>query len=140
MPSGQPDVAISNRQDLPVDEDELARLARSTLSAEGAAESELSISFVTEREMAELNERYGGYSGPTDVLSFPLDDAGGAPRVLGDVVICPEYAARSNPDLAAELRMLLVHGILHLLGFDHEDEQDRAEMWARQERYVGIAG
>jgi len=138
MPSGQPDVAVSNRQDLPVEEDELARLARSTLLGEGVSEAELSVSLVTEREMAELHERYVGEAGPTDVLSFPLDEPGAGDRVLGDVVICPEYAATNNPDLAAELLLLLVHGILHLLGYEHEEERDRAEMWGRQERYSGV--
>ncbi|HMC36723.1 MAG TPA: rRNA maturation RNase YbeY, partial [Actinomycetota bacterium] len=55
-------------------------------------------------------------------------------------VICPEYAAANNADLEAELRLLLVHGILHLLGYDHEEESERAEMWARQERYSGGPG
>jgi probable rRNA maturation factor len=53
------------------------------------------------------------------------------------VVIAPEVAARNNPDVEAELRLLLVHGILHLLGHDHEDEAERAAMWERQERYTG---
>jgi probable rRNA maturation factor len=60
-------------------------------------------------------------------------------RLLGDVVIAPAVAARNNPaDPAAEVRLLLVHGILHLLGFDHEEETERAEMWALQERYSGV--
>jgi probable rRNA maturation factor len=138
MPSDQPDVPISDRQDLPVDVEPLARLARNTLRAEGLTSGELSVSFVTEREMAELNERYAGERGPTDVLSFPLDGPEGEVRVLGDVVICPAYAAANNPDLAAELRLLLVHGILHLLGYDHEDDAERARMWARQELYSGV--
>ncbi|HXF37151.1 MAG TPA: rRNA maturation RNase YbeY [Actinomycetota bacterium] len=53
-------------------------------------------------------------------------------------MIAPAYARRRNPDLAAELRLLLVHGVLHLLGYDHEGEEERAEMWARQERYSGV--
>jgi probable rRNA maturation factor len=79
--------------------------------------------------------------GPTDVLSFPLDDAveDGGTRVLGDVVIAPAVAERNNPaDPDGELRLLLVHGILHLLGYDHETDEERAEMWARQERYSGV--
>ena len=60
-------------------------------------------------------------------------------RVLGDVVICPAVAARNNPaDPRAEVRLLLVHGILHLLGYDHEEEGARVAMWARQERYSGV--
>jgi probable rRNA maturation factor len=78
--------------------------------------------------------------GPTDVLSFPLDDREhDALRVLGDVVIAPAVAARNNPDdPAGELRLLLVHGILHILGYDHQTEAERAEMWSRQERLSGV--
>jgi probable rRNA maturation factor len=77
---------------------------------------------------------------PTDVLSFPLDDVDEhGRRLLGDVVIAPAVAARNNPaDPEAELRLLLVHGILHLLGYDHEEDAERAAMWARQERYSGV--
>jgi probable rRNA maturation factor len=140
MASDQSDVAISNRQDLPVDLQGLAHLARDTLRSEGVSGAELSVSLVTGREMSELHERYLGEPGPTDVLSFPLDEPDGDLRLIGDVVICPEYAAANSGDVQAELRLLLVHGILHLLGYDHEEETDRAEMWARQERYSGVAG
>jgi len=74
------------------------------------------------------------------VLSFPLDatDEQGR-RLLGDVVIAPAVAARNNPsDLGGELRLLLVHGILHLLGYDHEQDAEKAVMWARQESYSGV--
>jgi probable rRNA maturation factor len=140
MPSEQPDVPISNRQELQVDLEGLAALARDTLRSEGVSEAELSVSLVAVREMSELHERYLGEPGPTDVLSFPLDEPDGERRLIGDVVICPEYAAANNHDLHAELRLLLVHGILHLLGYDHEEEQGRADMWARQERYSGVPG
>ena len=139
MPSEQPDVAISDRQTLEADVEGLTSLAQATLLAEGVARAELSISMVTANEMAELRERYLGEVGPTDVLSFPQDEDEDGVRLLGDVVICPEYATDNNPDLGAELRLLLVHGILHLLGYDHEDEGDRAAMWARQERYSGVS-
>jgi probable rRNA maturation factor len=58
--------------------------------------------------------------------------------LLGDVVVCPEVAAGQAEDYDSELRLLLVHGILHLLGYDHEEEEDRREMWERQERYSGV--
>ena len=137
---GQPAILISNRQALPVDEDGLRALARDTLLAEGEQDVELSVSFVDADEMADLHVRYMDEPGPTDVLSFPLDekDEGGT-RLLGDVVIAPSVAATNNPDdPAAEVRLLLVHGVLHVLGYDHEDEDERAEMWARQERYSGV--
>ncbi len=135
----RPTVLVSNRQPLPVDESALVELASACLIGEDIARSELSVSFVTEDEMADLHLRYTGEEGPTDVLSFPIDeeDEEGV-RILGDVVIAPEVAARNNVDAAAELRLLLVHGILHLLGHDHEDEEERAEMWAIQERYTGV--
>ncbi|MDP9341050.1 MAG: rRNA maturation RNase YbeY [Actinomycetota bacterium] len=113
-------------------------MAVRTLTAEGVGDAELSVSFVGLDEMTDLHVRYMEEDGPTDVLSFPLDDELDGRRILGDVVICPEYAARNNPDLEAELRLLLVHGILHLLGYDHEEDAERAEMWARQERYSGV--
>jgi probable rRNA maturation factor len=129
-----PRILLSNRQERAIDEETLQQLARTTLLAEGAGEKELSISFVTPEEMADLHQRYMGQPGPTDVLSFPQDDDG----LLGDVVVCPAVAAEQNPDVAAEVRLLLVHGILHLLGYDHERAEDRTRMWARQERYTGV--
>jgi probable rRNA maturation factor len=100
---------------------------------------EVSLSLVDEDEMADLHRRYMGEDGPTDVLSFPMDEPDGDVHVLGDVVIAPAVAARNNPaDPAGELRLLVVHGVLHLLGYDHERDAERAEMWARQERYSGV--
>lgn len=135
-------VLVSNRQHVPVDEDGLAALATDTLAGEGIHAVELSLSFVDEDEIAELHVRFMDEPGPTDVLSFPLEeddvDERGV-RVLGDVVIAPSVAARNNPDdPTGELRLLVVHGVLHLLGYDHEDDGDRAAMWARQERYSGV--
>jgi probable rRNA maturation factor len=136
-----PLIALDDRQSDAVDLEGLMTLARATLLGEGIADAELSISLVTEEEIAELHERYLHEAGPTDVLSFPLDDEAGEDglRQLGDVVIAPAVAARNHPDdPAAELRLLLVHGILHLLGHDHMDDGERAEMWTRQERYSGV--
>lgn len=134
---------VSNRQSMPVDEDALAALATETLIGEGLGACELSVSFVDDAEIEDLHIRYMDEPGPTDVLSFPLDegdDEQDGLRVLGDVVIAPSVAARNNPDAPeAELRLLLVHGILHLLGYDHEDAAEKAEMWTRQERYSGVS-
>jgi probable rRNA maturation factor len=139
-PGDKPVILCSDRQLIPVDEEALAALARATLLGEGLRRAELSISFVDEAEMTGLHERYMDESGPTDVLSFPLEDEmDGDMRLLGDVVVAPAVAARNNPgDPQGELRLLLVHGILHLLGYDHEDDTGRAAMWARQERYSGV--
>ena len=135
-----PRVLISNRQDMTVDEDGLRELARATLRREGLVDAELSLSFVEEDEIAELHERYMDEAGPTDVLSFALEDVDEqGVRIVGDVVIAPRVAARNNPeDLEGELRLLVVHGTLHLLGYDHDDDGARTRMWERQERYSGV--
>jgi probable rRNA maturation factor len=140
--SGSPPVImLDDRQDAAVDVEGLIGLARTTLLGEGIADAELSLSLVTEDEIADLHERYLHEAGPTDVLSFRLDAEAGEDglRQLGDVVIAPSVATRNNPDdPASELRLLLVHGILHLLGHDHMEQAERDSMWSRQERYSGI--
>ena len=75
-----------------------------------------------------------GTAGPTDVLAFPIDlDDSTGPRVLGDVVICPTVAAAQAPaGVAAELSLLVVHGVLHVLGHDHATPEDERAMWAKQ--------
>ncbi|MEW6059813.1 MAG: rRNA maturation RNase YbeY [Actinomycetota bacterium] len=136
----RPRILVSDRQSAPIDEGSLVKVASACLEGEGAGACELSVSFVTVDEMADLRRRYTGEEGATDVLSFPLDegDEEGV-RLLGDVVIAPEMAAENNPnDPAAELRLLLVHGILHLLGHEHEEEDERTAMWTLQERYAGV--
>jgi probable rRNA maturation factor len=136
-----PAVLISNRGSTPVDEEGLTVLAVRTLAAEGLTDRiELSVSFVDEAEMAGLHVRYMHEEGPTDVLSFPLDEVDDrGVRLLGDVIVAPSVAARNNPnDPAGEIRLLVVHGILHVLGYDHEEDAERTEMWARQERYSGV--
>jgi probable rRNA maturation factor len=130
-----PVVLVSNRQEAALDEPALTEVARDTLAGEGVTDGELSVSFVTEDEMADLHQRYLAESGPTDVLSFALGDDG----LLGDVIVCPSQAARNNPeDVAGELRLLVAHGVLHILGYDHEEDDERATMWAAQERYSGV--
>ena len=138
-----PSILVSDRQGALFDQAALISIARDTLIAEGHAQVELSLSFVTDDEIAELHERYMHEPGPTDVLTFPLDEDDVTEqglRMLGDVVIAPAVAAANNrADPAAELRLLVVHGVLHILGYDHEQDGERAEMWARQERYSGVA-
>jgi probable rRNA maturation factor len=135
-------ILVSDRQDEALDAAPLMSVARDVLIAEGHDHVELSLSLVGEPEMAELHERFMDEPGPTDVLTFPLDEddrTEDGDRLLGDVVIAPSVAARNNPgDPIAELRLLVVHGVLHILGYDHEDEAEREDMWARQERYSGV--
>ena len=122
----------------PVDNIRWVRLAHSVLEAEGVhGDAELSMLFVDEESIADLNKRFLGKDGPTDVLAFPVDGPeladwpeDGPPPELGDVVVCPDAA--SDP-----LETLVVHGLLHLLGHDHET--DDGEMLALQDRLVAEA-
>lgn len=142
----------------PVDTMRWVHLAQAVLAAEGVrGEAELSMLFVDEISIGNLNKRFLGKDGPTDVLAFPIDeepaesgrspDSGGtgpgftgeideAPTLLGDVVICPAIAARNAPEHAGtyedELALLVVHGILHLLGMDHLEEDEAEAMEARE--------
>jgi probable rRNA maturation factor len=138
---GDPDhaglaVLVSNRQPVHVDESELVAVAERTLVGEGRDRGELSLSLVSPEEMADLHARYMAEEGPTDVLSFPM----GEDWLLGDVIVCPAEAMRNNPDLPAELRLLVSHGVLHLLGYDHEEDDDRRVMWAKQAAYSRTEG
>lgn len=134
--------AVSHREPEPLELAAFERLAAFVLEREEAPDAvELSIALVGEAEMTELNERYRSKQGPTDVLSFPCDDpcavvAAGEPVALGDVVISPEVAERQAAELGhtveEELNTLLVHGVLHLLGYDHVEDAEADAMNARQ--------
>ncbi len=132
---------VSHREPEPLDLAAFERLALFVMRLELVPElSELSIALVDEGEIAALNERYRGISGPTDVLSFGCDDPcptpGDEPITLGDVVIAPAVAERQAAELGHsvehELDVLLVHGILHVLGYDHEDDAEADVMSARE--------
>jgi probable rRNA maturation factor len=105
-------------------EAEIERLVSLALASAGVTDGHVAVAFVTPERIAELNAAHRGKEGPTDVLSFPIDEAGAAagPRELGDVVICPEHTS--------DLREAIVHGALHLVGMDHE--ADDGEMLAVQ--------
>ena len=96
--------------------DEVERLVALALASAGVGEGHVAIEYVSAARIAELNAGHRGKSGPTDVLSFPIDEAGAAvgPRELGDIVICPDHTE--------DLREAVVHGALHLTGMDHETD------------------
>jgi probable rRNA maturation factor len=129
-PDGERDI-------LPVDTDRWGALADAALAAE-AADGELTLTFIGRDEIAALNAEHMGKDGPTDVLSFPLDDepTPGVPVLLGDVVVCPAIAAEQFSDHAGtlddELALLVVHGILHILGHDHTGPAETAVMRERE--------
>jgi probable rRNA maturation factor len=117
-------VETDNRSGAEVNEEDAEALARRVLSAEGVEDGELGIAFVEVAEMRELKRTHLGVDEATDVLSFPLDGheelPEGVPRALGDVVLCPDVVGE-------EWRALLVHGLLHLLGYEHGQEMDALE-------------
>ncbi|MBA2643750.1 MAG: rRNA maturation RNase YbeY [Actinobacteria bacterium] len=121
-------VEIANRSEADVDEDGAAQLARRVLQAEDVRDGELGIVFVGLAEIRILKREHLGVDEATDVLSFPLDGRDelpdGEPRALGDVVLCPQIVGDA-------WRAPLVHGLLHLLGYDHG-----AEMKAREREHA----
>jgi probable rRNA maturation factor len=157
---GEPEVFCADEQsDVPIDLTRWQRLALAVLRDEGVRGlAELSVIFVGESAMADLNQDYMGKQGPTDVLAFPIDahdvtqvvltggatrgpdrapvDPGDLPLLLGDVVVCPAVALRQAPDHAGtlddELALLVVHGVLHVLGRDHAEPEEAAEMRRRE--------
>ena len=145
-PGGRPPrVSITDEQTRPADADALVRLAGVALDAAGVPGGHsLSVALVDRGRIAELKGRYYGERRATDVLSFPMDalDAP-APAVLGDVVICVEVAERQARALGRpvqdELEHLLVHGILHLAGLDHESPADEIAMAREEDRILRAA-
>ena len=121
-----------------------AELARRVLRAEGVRGAALSVAFVGRRRIRSLGRRYLGRDRDTDVIAFALPGAPGI--VVGDVYVSPEAAARAARRFGVgtreELRRLVVHGILHVLGYDHPEGEERTSsaMWSRQERLLRRAG
>jgi probable rRNA maturation factor len=132
-------VEVENRTSERVDERALAALVADVLSREGCAEAEAAVLLVPADSMQALNREHRNVDAVTDVLAFGIDGRdelpAGLPRLLGDVVICPQVARaqalEAGHSPGRELAVLTVHGTLHLLGYDHAD--DAGEMLARQE-------
>ena len=117
-------VEVENRSGAEVDVAAAVDLARNVLEQEGVEEGELGLAFAAPEEMRALKRDHLGIDEPTDVLSFPLDGReelpAGLPRALGDVVLCPQVVGEA-------WRAPIVHGLLHLLGYDHGDEMEARE-------------
>jgi probable rRNA maturation factor len=144
-------IEIANESGAEVDTDAVLGCARYSLDEMGVNPlAELSVLLVDSTYMAELNHRWMGGDGPTDVLAFPMEDgsidtgpndvSSGEPTLLGDVVLCPEVAARQaigvGHTTADELYLLTVHGVLHLLGYDHAEPDEEREMFALQSKLL----
>jgi probable rRNA maturation factor len=144
-------IEIANESGADVDSDAIQSVARHALDEMGVNPlAELSVLLVDAEYMAELNHRWMDGDGPTDVLAFPMDEGSvdhgpgeagtGEPALLGDIVLCPEVAAKqaaaAGHGAADELALLTVHGVLHLLGYDHAEPDEEREMFGLQGRLL----
>jgi probable rRNA maturation factor len=148
-------VFLGDEQDEPVDAAGLRRFADLVLEAEGfAAGTEMAMILVSPAQIAEYNREFMGREGATDVLAFPLQDlepgkaplqmANYPPLSLGDVFLCPaeirRHAVAEEVDFEDYLYLLAVHGILHLLGYDHGEDEDADEMEEREQQLLAMIG
>lgn len=141
-------IEVNNESGYEVDEAEVAGLARYVLDEMHVhPQTDLSVLLVDVDVMTDLHMRWMDEPGPTDVLSFPMDELRpgrdgepSPPGLLGDVVLCPEVAAQqarvAGHSTVEELLLLTVHGILHLLGYDHAEPDEEKEMFALQRRLL----
>jgi probable rRNA maturation factor len=131
---------------IPLARARVAALAEGVLRRERVAAAMLSIAFVSDRRIAALNRRHLGHAGPTDVISFGFAPVGVRGPVVGDVYIAPAVARRNARDhgrsVREELMRLVVHGVLHVVGHDHPEDESRyaSPMWRRQERLLRTLG
>jgi probable rRNA maturation factor len=148
-------IFLADEQAEPVETASLVAMAERVLVAEGIPDhAELAIVLVGEDEMAGYNQRFMERSGPTDVLAFPVDQfipgqvpttiANGPPLSLGDIFICPRtvirQASEQGVSVGDEMALIVTHGILHLLGYDHAEPDDAATMSARERELLKKAG
>ena len=136
-------IDLENKTNYKLDEARLISLADFSLTKLGIhPDSELGIRLVNEIEMEELHQKWMNLSGATDVMSFPMDEvkpdsASNGPGIIGDIVLCPEFAAKNGKQSTdLEIELLTVHGVLHLLGFDHEEIEDELVMFKMQEDFL----
>ena len=142
-------IEVNNESGVAVDELAISSVARHALDALHINPlAELSVLVVDVAAMSTLHKQWMDLDGPTDVMSFPmdsLDDKPGlesepGPALLGDVILCPEVAATQAAEAGhsaeSELFLLTVHGVLHLLGYDHEEPEEEREMFGLQDRLV----
>ena len=143
-------IEVSNESGIDVSEAELVSVARFVIASMDVNPSaELSMVLLDTAAMADLHMRWMDLPGPTDVMSFPMDELepGGrpdapepGPSMLGDIVLCPEFAAEqaaaAGHSLGHELALLTIHGVLHLLGYDHGEPDEEKEMFALQDRLL----
>jgi probable rRNA maturation factor len=137
-------ISIANPQEtVPIDRGFMRNLVRTVLEGEGVADAEVSLAFVDDPTIHQLNKRYLQHDEPTDVLSFPLSEPG-AKRLAGELVLGAEVAkaqaeARGH-DVQAELALYVIHGLLHLCGHDDKTAEAAARMRQRERHYLKELG
>ena len=137
-------IELSNESKSTCDEPALISVAQFAVAAMGVhPDSDLSITIVDEDRMSELHIEWMDLPGPTDVLSFPMDELlphshESGPGIIGDIVLCPDFAAKQKVahSLSDELALLTVHGVLHCLGYDHAEKEEEIAMFSLQEKIV----
>jgi probable rRNA maturation factor len=137
-------ISIATPQEVvPVDRARMREVVRAVLAGEQVADAEISLAFVDNPTIHRLNQRYLQHDEPTDVLSFPLSEPGGA-RLAGELVIGAEVAAAQaaarGHDVQAELALYVIHGLLHLCGHDDHDDAAAAAMRQRERHYLHQLG
>ena len=140
-------IYFRNKQDLiPVDWRTVKKLAGLVIDEENRGEAELGILIVDNKRISRLNRKYFGEQSPTDVIAFPMNSGPGtgySPDLLGDVVVSAEkaveYASKRNLDLYKELSLYVIHGVLHLLGYDDIRKVRRSKMLRQQRRLLNLA-
>ncbi len=148
-------IFLADEQTEQVGVDDLHSLAGLVLREEGYPEdAEVTLLFVSEGEMSSYNQRFLDREGPTDVLAFPVEDLlpgvvpevdpQGPPLMLGDVVVAPAYVRRQAAEYGVsyedEMALMVTHGILHLLGYDHIDDTDAERMESRERELLALVG
>jgi probable rRNA maturation factor len=137
-------IAVASPQEgVPIDRGRMREVARAVLEGEGKGEAEISLAFVDNATIQRLNQRYLQHDEPTDVLSFPLSESG-ARRLAGELVIGAEVAqaqaTERGHDVQAELALYVIHGLLHLCGYDDATADGASEMRQRERHYLGRLG
>jgi probable rRNA maturation factor len=148
-------VFVADEQSQPLDLPSLRNLASLVISDEGYPDSaEATLLFVSDEEMSAYNRRFLNREGPTDVLAFPVEallpgvvpetDPAGPPLLLGDVIVAPSYIERQASEFGvtfdAEMSLMVTHGLLHLLGYDHQNDTEAAVMEGRERSILALIG
>ena len=139
-----PEITINNTQGhLKIDPEALRGLAGRVLLGEGVSQAEISIVLVDDRAIHALNDRHLGHNWPTDVITFPLSEPGEMP-LAGELVVSAEMAAatarQAGTDPDAELALYVVHGLLHLCGYDDQTPEDRTRIRRREDEILTSEG